>query len=65
MWRVKSTLFLATVLLLFERSLCDEKSFDCKMRQLSMDFARKIQPMRTKEQFQELADALVKHRAAM
>lgn len=36
----------------------DQASFDCKMRQLAMDFARKIQPMRTKLQFQQLADAL-------
>ena len=39
-------------------SLADEKSFDCKMRQLAMDYARKIQPFRSKMHFQELADAL-------
>ena len=39
-------------------ALGDQKSFDCKMRQLAMEFARKIQPMRTKQQFQQLADAL-------
>ena len=38
--------------------LADKDSFDCKMKQLAMDFARKIQPFRTKMQFQEIADAL-------
>ena len=39
-------------------SLADMKSFDCKMRDLAMAYARKIQPFRTKLQFQEIADAL-------
>lgn len=58
MSRLKPVLFLVSISLLLEWSSSDEKTFDCKMRQLAMDFARKIQPMRTKEQFQELADAL-------
>ena len=38
--------------------LADKQSFDCKMRQMAMDFARKIQPFRSQEHFQEIADAL-------
>ena len=38
--------------------VADMKSFDCKMRQMAMDFARKIQPFRSKQQFQQVADAL-------
>jgi hypothetical protein len=36
----------------------DMKSFDCKMRALAMTYAKKIQPFRTKDQFQQIADAL-------
>ena len=36
----------------------DQASFDCKMRQLAMDFARKVQPWLSDLQLQELADAL-------
>lgn len=36
----------------------DQTTFDCKMRQLAMDYAHKIQPFRTQQQFQQLADAL-------
>ena len=36
----------------------DQKSFDCKMRQLALDFAQKIQPFRSKAHFQMIADAL-------
>ena len=45
-------------LLLVESCLCDLKSFDCKMRQMAMDFAHKIQPFSSKQQFQQIADAL-------
>ena len=38
--------------------LGDQKSFDCKMRQLGLDFANKIQPFRSKAHFQKIADAL-------
>ncbi len=38
--------------------LADKQSFDCKMRQMAMDFARKIQPFRSQEHFREIADAL-------
>ena len=31
---------------------------DCKMKQLAIDFAKKIQPFHTKVQFQQIADAL-------
>ncbi len=36
----------------------DQKSFDCKMRQLALDYAHKIQPFRSKTHFQMIADAL-------
>ena len=36
----------------------DQKSFDCNMRQLCLDFANKIQPFRSKAHFQMIADAL-------
>ena len=38
--------------------LADQKSFDCKMRQLGMQFAQKIQPTLSKAKLQEIADAL-------
>ena len=38
--------------------LADQKSFDCKMRQLGMAFAQKIQPSLSKDKLQEMADAL-------
>ena len=39
-------------------SLADQKSFDCKMRQLGMQFAQKIQPSLPKAKLQKIADAL-------
>ena len=39
-------------------SLADQKSFDCKMRQLGMQFAQKIQPSLSKTKLREIADAL-------
>lgn len=36
----------------------ERSSFDCKMRQLAMDFARKIQPWLSEVKQQEIADAL-------
>ena len=38
--------------------LADQKSFDCKMRQLAMDYAHKIQPSLSADHFQQIADAL-------
>ena len=38
--------------------LADQKSFDCKMRQLGMQFAQKIQPSLSKTKLREIADAL-------
>ena len=40
------------------RASGDQTTFDCPMRQLAIDFAHKLQPFRTKESFQQLADAL-------
>lgn len=42
----------------FRTGIADQKSFDCKMRQLAIDYARQLQPDRSKVQFQQLADAL-------
>lgn len=36
----------------------DQKSFDCRMRQLAMDYARKIQPSLSSDHFKQMADAL-------
>ena len=36
----------------------DKTTFDCKMRQLAMDYARKIQPWLSQTKLQEIADAL-------
>ena len=52
---VKIVFFLA---LAIQICFADQKSFDCKMRQIALDYARKIQPFRTKMQFQQVADAL-------
>ncbi|XP_065183777.1 uncharacterized protein LOC135814571 [Sycon ciliatum] len=51
---------LAFLLLLIavSRTGADQKSFDCKMRQLAIDYARKLQPDRSKMHFQQIADAL-------
>ena len=38
--------------------LADKSTFDCKMRQLAMDYARKIQPWLSSDKYQEIADAL-------
>ena len=46
------------VLFLLGACHADRESYDCKMKQLALDYARKIQPFRTKEQFQQVADAL-------
>ena len=43
---------------LFGGIYADRDSSDCMMRQLALDYARKIQPFRTKAQFQQVADAL-------
>ena len=50
----KLFLILLTVGIVF----ADLKSFDCKMRDLAMSFARKVQPFLTTAKFQEIADAL-------
>ena len=55
MHRILATLVLCTVI---TGGLADQKSFDCKMRQVGMDYARKIQPFLTKTHLQEIADAL-------
>lgn len=39
-------------------SKSDRTTFDCKMRELAMEYAHKIQPFRTRQQFQQIADAL-------
>ena len=53
---------LLTVLLLLLASAisasADKTTFDCKMRELAMTFARQIQPHRTRDQYQAIADAL-------
>lgn len=46
------------VAVLLGTSKADQSTFDCKMRQLAMDYARKIQPWLTTAKLQELADAL-------
>lgn len=38
--------------------LADKSTFDCKMRQLAMDYAHKIQPWLSDMKFKEVADAL-------
>ena len=55
MHRILATLLFFTAI---TGSLADQKSFDCKMRQLGMDYARKIQPFLSKTHLQEIADAL-------
>ena len=49
---------LVAVLVLVWPGLSDRSSFDCKMRQLAMDYAHKIQPWLSATKSQELADAL-------
>jgi hypothetical protein len=39
-------------------AVADMTSFDCKMKQLGLDFAQNLQPWRAQDSFQELADAL-------
>ena len=55
---MKKIMLLFLVVSLVSHSLADMKSFDCKMRDLAMKYARKIQPFRTKMHFQQIADAL-------
>ena len=45
-------------LILFSKVLCDQIPFDCPMRQLALEFAQEIQPWLTKDQLQQIADAL-------
>ena len=52
-WLVFS-LFLSLV----ANSQADQKSFDCPMRSLAMEYARKIQPNLSTQKLQEIADAL-------
>ena len=49
---------LITAAVFVASSDADQASFDCKMRQLAMDYARKIQPWLPDMKMQELADAL-------
>ena len=49
---------LLCVLAILPAAWADQKSFDCKMRQLAIDYARQLQPDRSKMHFQQLADAL-------
>ena len=46
------------VMIFCNESLGDKQSFDCKMRQLGLDFAHKIHPFLSRAHFQEMADAL-------
>ncbi len=55
---MKALLFLLTVSFLAWVSLADQKSFDCRMRQLAMDYAHKIQPSLSGDHYQQIADAL-------
>lgn len=56
---MKALCFLALVGVVFvSHSVADDKTFDCKMRKLALEFAHKLQPQRTAAQFQQLADAL-------
>jgi len=48
----------AVLAVLLAASAADQKSWDCKMRQLGLDFAQTLQPFRSLAQFQEVADAL-------
>ncbi len=47
-----------TIFVFTSSCLADQKSFDCKMRQLAMDYAHKIQPSLSVVHFQQIADAL-------
>lgn len=51
-------LALVAVLVMVRTGRSDRSTFDCKMRQLAMDYAHKIQPWLSDMKFQELADAL-------
>ena len=53
-----STFVVVFLFALSALSAGDQKTFDCKMRQLALDYAIRIQPYRTKAQFQQVADAL-------
>ena len=52
------TVVVALALLSAQGCRADQKSFDCKMRQLGMEFAQKIQPSLSKVKLQQIADAL-------
>ena len=52
------TLALCLLCFVFQTSHADQDGFDCKMRQLAIEFAHKIQPFRTKDHFQQIVDAL-------
>ena len=54
---MQCTLFIVVVLL-SARCLADQSTFDCKMRELAMEYAHKIQPWLSDLKFQEIADAL-------
>ena len=54
---MQCTLFIAVVLL-SGRCLADQSTFDCKMRELALECAHKIQPWLSDLKFQEIADAL-------
>jgi len=41
--------------------MADQKSFDCKMRQLAVDFAEKLQPFRSGMNFQQVGFFLLKN----
>lgn len=53
-----AAVWLAVVLTVLTPCSADMNSFDCKMRQMAVDFARKIQPWLPDTKYQELADAL-------
>lgn len=55
LWEVVWVLF---VLTMWAPCNADKSTFDCKMRQLAMDYAHKIQPWLSDTKYQEIADAL-------
>ena len=55
---IRGWLLFSLALRLLASSQADQKSFDCKMRQLGLDYASKIQTTLTSKQSQEIADAL-------
>ena len=48
----------SVVLFVIQSSVADQKSFDCPMRQQILQYAHKLQPWRSQEAFQLIADAL-------